>query len=187
MSEDVRAALQERRDWWRRYHHGRDTQIARSGEQDDAQRGLSNGRDKSVATLRMAGNSPIRAAVPYAGPIPTKGLVFMDAPSYEAVSATGQVAAGVNLVCLASGAGSCFSAPLAPTVKLSSNTATFLRLQDDMDMDCGSIARGERTAAEMGRAIFEHWLRIASGEKTRGELLGVGDEEFAPWPIGVLA
>ena len=75
----------------------------------------------------------------------------------------------------------------APTIKLASNTQTFQRMEDDLDIDCGQVLDGETTVAEMGQHIFAQMLRHASGEKTCSEALGVGENEFVPWPIGVLA
>ena len=56
-----------------------------------------------------------------------------------------------------------------------------------MDINCGVILDGEATVQEMGQAIFEHMLRVASGEKTKSELLGLGDYEYVPWNIGVVS
>ena len=111
----------------------------------------------------------------------------MDAPAYAAVSATGQVASGANLLALTTGTGSGFGAAAVPTVKLASNSATFARMEDDLDIDCGPVLDGTRQVEEMGREVFERWLDYASGTPTKGEELGVGDNEFVPWPIGVFA
>jgi altronate hydrolase len=37
----------------------------------------------------------------------------------------------------------------------------------------------------MGHRIFDEFLRIASGEKTKSEALGLGELEFVPWQAGV--
>ena len=58
------------------------------------------------------------------------------------------------------------------------------RMPEDMDIDAGKILTGGATVADVGREIFEKMLAVASGEKTKSELAGVGEEEFAPWSIG---
>jgi len=73
----------------------------------------------------------------------------------------------------------------APTIKLASNTPMYVRMAGDMDINCGPVIDGECTVAEMGQRIFEQILRHASGEATRSEALGVGLNEFVPWPLGV--
>jgi altronate hydrolase len=72
-------------------------------------------------------------------------------------------------------------------VKLATNTPMYRRMEDDMDINCGPVIDGESTLEAMGRVIFDRLLRHASGEKTKSELLGVGANEFVPWPIGVTA
>jgi altronate hydrolase len=111
----------------------------------------------------------------------------MDTPGYDPVSATGQIAGGANLICFTTGRGSCFGSYPSPTIKLASNTGIYQRMKEDMDINCGGVIDGTQSLDELGEQIFERILRIASGEPSRSEALGVGEEEFCPWPIGVLA
>jgi altronate hydrolase len=113
------------------------------------------------------------------------GLVFMDTPGYDPVSATGQIAGGANMICFTTGRGSCFGSVPAPTMKLASNTPMFVRMEADMDINCGPVIDGDATVAEMGAAIFEQIVRHASGDPTKSEALGVGANEFVPWPLGI--
>jgi altronate hydrolase len=108
----------------------------------------------------------------------------MDSPGFDPVSATGQVAAGANLICFTTGRGSVFGCKPAPSVKIASNTALFQRMQDDMDINCGSIIDGEHTVEQAGAAIYNEILEIASGKPTRSEVHGFGEEEFQPWLLG---
>jgi altronate hydrolase len=80
-----------------------------------------------------------------------------------------------------------FGSKPAPTIKLASNTAMYTRLQEDMDINCGVVLDGDVGMEEMGRIIFEEILRVASGERTKSELLGLGDHEFLPWHLGVVS
>jgi len=101
------------------------------------------------------------------------------------VGATGQVAGGSNVMCFTTGRGSVFGCKPAPSLKLATNTPMYRRLEEDMDINCGTILDGEATVQELGKVIFDYMLRIASGEKSKSELLGLGDHEFVPWNIGV--
>jgi altronate hydrolase len=72
-------------------------------------------------------------------------------------------------------------------VKLATNTPMYQRMTGDMDVNCGSVIDGSATLDEMGEVIFRKLLAVASGEKSKSEALGVGEDEFVPWPIGVLS
>ena len=72
-----------------------------------------------------------------------------------------------------------------PSLKLATNTPMYLKLEEDMDINCGEILDGAATMQQMGERVFELILRCASGEKSKSELLGLGDYEFVPWPIGI--
>ena len=80
-----------------------------------------------------------------------------------------------------------FGSKPAPTLKLASNTPMYQRLEEDMDINCGRVLDGELSVPEMGQAIFEHILRCASGDRSKSELLGLGDHEFVPWHLGIVS
>ncbi len=141
--------------------------------------------EKSLGGAKKGGNTPLMAVYEYAQPVTAQGLVFMDTPGYDPVSATGQIAGGANLICFTTGRGSCFGSVPAPTMKLASNTPMYQRMTADMDINCGIVIDGEASIEQMGQQIFEQILRHASGEATRSETIGLGRNEFVPWPIGV--
>ena len=141
--------------------------------------------ERAASAARRWGSAPLAEVYRYAEPITAKGLVFMDSPAYEAMSATGQMAGGANVICLTTGRGSGYGALAAPTIKIASNSATYRRMQDDIDINGGEILDGRASVEEMGERIYAGILSVASGERTRAEELGVGDNEFVPWPIGV--
>ena len=175
----------ERIDWWQSYTEGKDVQmqgIVGPGNRDG---GLANVIEKSLGGSKKGGSTGIEAVYRYAEPVTAGGLVIMDTPGYDPVAATGQIAGGANLVCFTTGRGSCFGSYPAPTVKLATNTPMYERMTGDMDINCGQIIDGTKTLDDMGREIFEMLLAVASGEKSKSEALGVGEDEFAPWPIGV--
>jgi altronate hydrolase len=121
--------------------------------------------------------------VEYAQAVTTKGFVFMDTPGYDPVSATGQVAGGANILCFTTGRGSAYGCKPTPSIKLATNTPVYERMMDDMDINCGDVLDGV-SIADKGKEIFEHILKIASGERSKSEKLGYGDAEFVPWQIG---
>lgn len=184
---EIGQKLLNRLDWWRTYSEGRDTQFNGRVSPGNNAGGLANIIEKSLGGSKKGGSSGINEVYEYAHPVTEKGLVIMDTPGYDPVSATGQIAGGANLVCFTTGRGSCFGSYPAPTIKLATNTPMYGRMGGDMDVNCGQVIDGDKTLDEMGQEIFAKILAIASGEKSKSEALGVGEEEFAPWQIGVLA
>lgn len=175
----------DRINWWLEYNRGRDTQIngvVSPGNQDG---GLANIIEKALGGSKKGGSSGIEAVYRYAEPVTERGLVIMDTPGFDPVSATGQIAGGANIVCFTTGRGSCFGSYPAPTIKIATNTTMYNRMRGDMDVNCGSVIDGRSTLEGMGQEIFDKILAIASGERSKSEAMGVGEEEFAPWPIGV--
>ena len=106
----------------------------------------------------------------------------MNTPGYDPVSLTGLAAGGVNLIAFTTGRGSAIGFPTIPVIKISSNSATYRRMRDNMDVNAGRIADGEATIADVGQEILDLVLRVASGERTAAERLG--HKEFVPWRIG---
>jgi len=184
-TEAVGRKLVERMDWWLDYTKGRDTQINGVVSPGNQAGGLANVLEKSLGGAKKSGSTGLMEVYRYAEPVTQKGLVFMDTPGFDPVSATGQIAGGANLICFTTGLGSCFGSYPSPTIKLASNTPMFTRMQEDMDVNCGTVIDGEQSIEALGQEIFERILAVASGEKSKSETLGVGEEEFAPWPIGV--
>ena len=147
--------------------------------------GLANIFEKSLGSSMKGGTGPLMEVYRYAEPVTQKGFVFMDTPGFDPCSATGQIAGGANMIMFTTGRGSMFGAKPVPSIKLATNTPMYKRLTEDMDINCGEILDGTATLSGMGRQIFDLMLRIASGEKSKSELLGLGDHEFVPWNIGV--
>ena len=110
----------------------------------------------------------------------------MDSPGYDPVSVTGQVASGANVICFTTGRGSCFGCKPVPSLKLSTNTAMYEKMEEDMDINCGTIAEGKEDIEKVGNRIFDLVVNTASGNKSKSEINGYGDEEFNPWQVGVV-
>jgi len=121
----------------------------------------------------------------YAEPITTRGFVFMDSPGYDPVGVTGQVASGCNVIVFTTGRGSAFGFKPAPSIKLATNTDTYVRQTEDMDINCGDILDGVAIEAK-GREILDKVIAVASGEQSKSEEMGYGDNEFVPWQIGAV-
>ena len=149
--------------------------------------GLANIFEKSLGSSMKGGTGPLMAVYHYAEPVKQAGFVFMDTPGFDPVSATGQIAGGANLIAFTTGRGSMFGSKPAPCIKLATNSPMFHRLEEDMDINCGEILDGTASMQEMGKRIFELFLRTASGEASKSELLGLGDHEFVPWQIGIMS
>jgi altronate hydrolase len=187
-SREVGEKLVERIRWWKdQYSVGRDVQINGRVSPGNQVGGLANIFEKSLGSSMKGGTGPLMEVYRYAEPVTAKGLVFMDTPGYDPVSATGQIAGGANLIAFTTGRGSMFGAKPVPSIKLATNSPMFRRLEEDMDINCGEVLDGTASIDEMGQRIFDLMLRTASGERSRSELLGLGDNEFVPWQIGVMS
>ena len=186
-NREVGEKLIERIRWWKDvYTVGRDTQINGVVSPGNQHGGLANILEKSLGSSMKGGTGPLMEVYRYAEPVTQNGFVFMDTPGFDPCSATGQIAGGANMIMFTTGRGSMFGAKPVPSIKLATNTPMFRKLEEDMDINCGEILDGTSTLREMGQKIFELMLRTASGEKTKSELLGLGDHEFVPWNIGVV-
>ncbi|HGL5382467.1 TPA: UxaA family hydrolase [Burkholderia cenocepacia] len=175
-SGDVRNALEQRIDWWTRYTANRDTPIPDIEPVREA-----------PSSLPHSGSTPLQAVFSYGQPVATKGLVLMDCPGHEAAASSGLVASGATMIGIASRGVSIFGATGAPTLKLAVSAAQFARYSDDLDIDGSVVDAGSVSIEALGDAIFNRWLACASGDATRSEELGIGECEFVPWSIGVLA
>lgn len=184
---EIAQKLLDRIAWWQAYSRGCDTQINGHVTPGNQAGGITNVLEKSLGGIKKGGETGLMEVYRYAEPVKVNGLVFMDTPGYDPVAVTGQVAGGANLVAFTTGRGSCFGSVPAPTCKLATNTALYEKMQGDMDINCGRIIDGQKTIEELGEEIFQELIKIASGKKTKSELLGVGCDEFQPWHLGVLS
>lgn len=187
-SRAVGEKLIERIRWWKdEYSVNRDVQINGKVSPGNQVGGLANIFEKSIGSSMKGGTGPLMEVYRYAEPVSAKGLVFMDTPGFDPVSATGQIAGGANLIAFTTGRGSMFGAKPVPSLKLATNTPMYQRLIEDMDVNCGGILDGVASIESTGREIFDALLEVASGTRTKSELLGLGDHEFVPWQIGIMS
>jgi altronate hydrolase len=144
--------------------------------------GLSNILEKSLGAVAKGGTSQLNEVYDYAERVTAPGFVFMNTPGYDPVSLTGLAAGGCSLIAFTTGRGSAIGFPTIPVIKIATNTAVYRSMTDNMDINAGAIADGEKTVAEVGRQIFDFVLDVASGRRTCAERLG--HREFVPWRIG---
>ncbi len=187
-SREVGEKLVQRIRWWKEeYSPGRDVQINGKVSPGNQMGGLANIFEKSLGSSMKGGTTGLMEVYRYAEPVRQPGMVFMDTPGFDPVSATGQIAGGANMICFTTGRGSMFGAKPVPSIKLATNTPMYQRLTEDMDVNCGDILDGTATLQEVAQRIFEEILQVASGARSKSELLGLGDHEFVPWNIGVVS
>jgi altronate hydrolase len=144
--------------------------------------GLSNILEKSLGAVAKGGTSSLIDVYDYAERVTAPGFTFMNTPGYDPVSLTGLAAGGCNLIAFTTGRGSAIGFPTIPVIKIATNSNTYRRMTDNMDVNAGRIADGDATVQGVGREIFELVLAAASGRRTCAEKLG--HKEFVPWRIG---
>jgi altronate hydrolase len=184
VSREVGEKIVARIKWWQSHCERTGGEMNNNPSPGNKAGGLTTILEKSLGAVAKGGTTNLVEVYEYAQPIEAKGFVYMDSPGYDPVSATGQVAGGANLLCFTTGRGSVFGCKPAPSLKLATNSSLYRRMTDDMDINCGTIVDGEESIQESGKKIFELILKTASGQKTKSEALGIGDDEFEPWKIG---
>jgi altronate hydrolase len=183
---DVGRKLVERIRWWEAYCARNGAALNNNPSSGNKAGGLTTVLEKSLGGIAKGGSTNLVEVYEYAQPVRAHGLVFMDTPGFDPISATGQVAGGANLICFTTGRGSAYGCAPSPSFKLATNTALWERQSDDMDLNCGEVLEGRRTIPELGAELFRRLLDTASGERSRSECHGYGQQEFVPWNIGVL-
>ena len=181
---EVGEKLVELMHWWEEYTRKEGAEINANPSPGNKAGGLTTILEKSLGAMAKAGSTNLVEVVRYAEPVTAKGFVFMDTPGYDPVGATGQVAGGANLLCFTTGRGSVFGCKPTPSIKLATNTPMYQRMEDDMDINCGTVVTGEETVQQVGERIFQKMLETASGGRTKSESFDFGAAEFAPWVLG---
>jgi altronate hydrolase len=186
VSREVGEKLIARIRWWEDYTRINGGEMNNNPSPGNKAGGLTTILEKSLGAVAKGGTSNLQAVYEYAEPVKAHGFVYMDTPGYDPVSATGQVAGGANLICFTTGRGSAYGCAPSPSLKLSTNSTLWRRQEEDMDINCGEIIDGGVSIVEMGQRIFEMMLAAASGEPTKSERHGYGQNEFVPWQVGAV-
>jgi altronate hydrolase len=169
--------------WWEDYTRRENAEMDANPSPGNKAGGLTTILEKSLGAAAKGGSTNLTGVFEYAEPVTGKGLVFMDTPGYDPVSATGQVAGGANILCFTTGRGSAFGCKPTPSIKLASNSFIYDKMIEDMDINCGDVLDGA-SLGDKGEEILQKILAVASGERTKSEMLGYGDSEFVPWSVG---
>ena len=186
VSHAVADKLIARLKWWEDYTARNGGEMDNNPSAGNKAGGLTTILEKSLGAIAKSGTTNLVEVYEYAQAVTARGLVFMDTPGYDPVSATGQVAGGANLICFTTGRGSAYGCAPSPSLKLSTNTALWLKQEDDIDINCGEVVDGTASIDELGERIFRLMLETASGRKTKSELHGYGQNEFVPWQLGAV-
>ncbi len=186
VSAAVADKLLARMAWWEQYTARHGMKMDNNPSAGNKAGGLTTILEKSLGAIAKSGTTALVDVYRFAERVTARGFVFMDTPGYDPVSATGQVAGGANLICFTTGRGSAYGCAPSPSLKLSTNTALWLKQQDDIDIDCGGIVEGQETVDAAGERIFALMLATASGRATKSELHGYGQNEFVPWQLGAV-
>ncbi len=183
---EVGQKLVDRIKWWEHYTEINEGEMNNNPSPGNKAGGLTTILEKSLGAVAKGGTCNLEAVYEYAEPVTAHGFVYMDTPGYDPVSATGQVAGGANLICFTTGRGSAYGCAPTPSLKLATNSALWQRQEEDMDINCGEIVDGTASIQEMGQRIFELVLATASGEPSKSEKHGYGQNEFVPWQVGAV-
>lgn len=186
VTPEVGKKLVDRIRWWEQYCKRNGASMDNNPSSGNKAGGLTTVLEKSLGGISKGGSTNLVEVYEYAQPVRARGLVFMDTPGYDPISATGQVAGGANMICFTTGRGSAYGCAPSPSVKLATNTALWMRQSDDMDLNCGEVLDGGVTIEELGAKLFQMLLDTASGKRSRSELHGYGQNEFVPWQLSVI-
>jgi altronate hydrolase len=170
--------------WWEEHVRLHGATIDNNPSFGNKEGGITTIYEKSLGAVAKGGQSPLAAVYSYAEPVTASGFCFMDTPGLDPVSMTGLMAGGCNVGVFTTGRGSVYGCKPTPCLKVATTTRLFEWMNDDMDLNAGTILDGTETVEQVGRRLFEKILAVAGGERTKSELAGMGDEEFAPWVLG---
>jgi altronate hydrolase len=146
--------------------------------------GLLTDAMKSAGAAKKGGTSPVTAVLDYPEYSTEPGLNLQCTPGNDVECVTAQVGAGASVVLFTTGLGTPTGNPIAPVVKLSTNSVLAQRMTDIIDLDTGPIVEGNETIPQAGERILEFVTQVASGEiRTKAEMKA--QEDFIPWKRGV--
>ncbi|MDQ1316365.1 MAG: altronate dehydratase large subunit [Candidatus Poribacteria bacterium] len=134
--------------------------------------GITTLEEKSLGAVVKAGTCTINEVIDYGVKPSCKGLVIMDSPGQDTSSIAGELASGAQIVTFTTGRGSPAGSPIAPVIKIATNSLMYSRMLDNMDINAGTIVDGTETIEEVGEKIYDEILEIASGKLTKSEILG---------------
>ncbi len=159
VNAQVRDSLRERLQWWEEYTATAGGSMDNNPSPGNKSGGITTILEKSLGAVAKSGTAALN---------------------------TGLVAGGCTLIAFTTGRGSAIGTRPAPTIKIATNSDMYRRMKDDMDIDSGDIVDQGVPIEEKGLEIYHEILDVASGKKTRSEILGYGENEFVPWHLGAV-
>jgi altronate hydrolase len=186
VSKDVAEKLIGRIKWWEEYTARNKGEMNNNPSPGNKAGGLTTILEKSLGAVAKGGTTNLVAVYDSAERVTAMGFVSLDTRGKYPVSATGQVAGGANMICFTTGRGSAYGCAPSPSLKLATNTALWNRQEEDIDINCGEIVDGSASVDEIGERFFRLILDTASGQKSKSELHGYGQNEFVPWYLGAV-
>jgi altronate hydrolase len=145
--------------------------------------GLITDAMKSAGAARKGGSSPVVAVLDYPELVTKPGLNLLCTPGNDVESTTAEVGSGANVVLFTTGLGTPTGNPIAPVIKVASNTALAKRMPDIIDVNTGTVIDGEETIEQAGERILDYVIRVASGEEVAA--VRHDQTDFIPWKRGV--
>jgi len=146
--------------------------------------GLITDAIKSAGAAKKGGTSPVAAVLDYPEKVSKPGLNLLCTPGSDVESTTAEVGSGANVVLFTTGLGTPTGNPVAPVIKLSTNTALYKRMPDIIDINCGTIIEGTETIPQAGERILDYVIKVASGEE-QPKSVQLEQDDFIPWKRGV--
>lgn len=146
--------------------------------------GLITDAIKSAGAAKKGGNSPVVDVLDYPEKVTKPGLNLVCTPGNDVESTTAEVASGATVVLFTTGLGTPTGNPVAPVIKLSTNTKLYHKMNDIIDINCGTIIDGQETIDEAGERILDYVIQVASGQVTPHSVR-LGQDDFIPWKRGV--
>ena len=146
--------------------------------------GLITDAIKSAGAAKKGGTSPVTAVLDYPEKVTKPGLNLLCTPGSDVESTTAEVASGANIVLFTTGLGTPTGNPVAPVVKLSTNTTLFNKMPDIIDFNCGTVIEGAETIEQSAHRLLNYVIDVANGE-IKPKAVQLGQDDFIPWKRGV--
>src|SRR5690606_27992436 len=146
--------------------------------------GLTTDAIKSAGAAKKGGTSPVSAVIDYPGVANGPGLNLLCTPGNDVESTTAEVGAGANIVLFTTGLGTPTGNPIVPVIKVASNTKIYNKMNDAIDLNCGTIIDGVESIEEAAHRILEYVIAVASGDQI-AKAVQLGQDDFIPWRRGV--
>jgi altronate hydrolase len=146
--------------------------------------GLITDAIKSAGAAKKGGTSPVTDVLDYPEKVTKPGLNLLCTPGNDVESTTAEVGSGANLVLFTTGLGTPTGNPIAPVVKIATNTTLYKRMKDIIDINTGTIVEGDETIEQAGERILDYIIKVASGE-VEVSAVRHGQDDFIPWKRGV--